>query len=118
MNQKPTRLKQLCEESPALGKKLAEIFLAGTIGAYDRNNGTPIFQGQINAHYHCKDKYLTPHELMREMAKSGLGNCGVSVSIGDVRGLLFREWNHGRMERKRLDCSVLDRMMWAYKSIK
>ncbi len=118
MNQKPTSLKQLCKESPALGKKLAEIFLAGPIGAYDRNNGTPIFQGQINAHCHCKDKYLTPHELMQELDKRGFVKCGVSVSIGVVRGLLFWAWNQGLRERKRLDCSVSDRMMWAYKSIK
>ena len=35
MSQKPTRLKQLCKESPALKNKLTELVLAGSFDSKD-----------------------------------------------------------------------------------
>lgn len=39
MNQKPTRLKHLCEENPALKEKLTELVLSGPMDSFNSTTG-------------------------------------------------------------------------------
>ena len=115
--QRHKSVSDLCKESKAFKKQITNLVLDGPMGAYDRNTGKPVFQGQQSAHAHCKDEYLTVDELV---ARMGFGDSRDLVSDTlrkDVYSLLRREYDRGRMKREKVVCSITDRDCWGYKSI-
>ena len=115
--QRHKSLFELCEESSEFKKRITSLVLDGPMGAYDRNTGTPVFQGQQSAHAHCKDECLTVDELVARMGFGDKRELVSDVLRKDVYSLLRREYDRGRMKREKVVCSITDRDCWGYNSI-